>query len=138
MVEKILTVIGLLLMVYVIAKIIEEASWYILKKDIIKEYIDKLYIEFEKNTMDEICNMIFEIKAELRDSYNELKDENNCLLADMIIKVLDNIDLSKTKIYELREKITCIRELFKLINWEVDDSWNKFIDIYKNLIKFYT
>ena len=118
MVEKILTVIGLLLMVYVIAKIIEEASWYILKKDIIKEYIDKLYIEFEKNTMDEICNMIFEIKAELRDSYNELKDENNCLLADMIIKVLDNIDLSKTKIYELREKITCIRELFKLINWE--------------------
>ena len=59
----------------------------ILKKDIIKEYIDKLYIEFEKNTMDEICNMIFEIKAELRDSYNELKDENNCLLADMIIKV---------------------------------------------------
>ena len=118
MVEKILTVIGLLLMVYVIAKIIEEASWYILKKDIIKEYIDKLYIEFEKNTMDEICNMIFEIKAELRDSYNELKDENNCLLADMIIKVLDSIDLSKTKIYELREKITCIRELFNLINWE--------------------
>ena len=77
-----------------------------------------MYIEFEKNTMDEICNMIFEIKAELRDSYNELKDENNCLLADMIIKVLDNIHLSKTKIYELREKITCIRELFKLINWE--------------------
>ena len=77
-----------------------------------------MYIEFEKNTMDEICNMIFEIKAELRDSYNELKDENNCLLADMIIKVLDSIDLSKTKLYELREKITCIRELFKLINWE--------------------
>ncbi len=77
-----------------------------------------MYIEFEKNTMDEICNMIFEIKAGLRDSYNELKDENNCLLADMIIKVLDNIDLSKTKIYELREKITCIRELFNLINWE--------------------
>ena len=89
-----------------------------MKKDIIKEYIDKLYIEFEKNTMDEICNMIFEIKAELRDSYNELKDEDNCLVADMIIKVLDNIDFSKTKIYELREKITCIRELFNLINWE--------------------
>ena len=80
--------------------------------------LGKLYIEFEKNTMDEICNMIFEIKAELRDSYNELKDENNCLLADMIIKVLDDIDFSKTKIYELREKITCIRELFNLINWE--------------------
>ena len=90
----------------------------ILKKDIIKEYIDKLYIEFEKNTMDEICNAIFEIKAELRNSYDDLKTEDNCLLADMIIKVLDNIDLSKTKIYELREKITCIRELFKLINWE--------------------
>ena len=90
----------------------------ILKKDIIKEYIDKLYIEFEKNTMDEICNMVFEIRAELRDSYDELKTDDNCLIADMIIKVLDNIDLSKTKIYELREKITCIRELFKLINWE--------------------
>ena len=118
MVEKILTVIGLLLMVYVIAKIIEEASWYILKRDIIKEYIDELHYEFELQTMDEICNAIFEIKAELRDSYNELKDENNCLLADMIIKVLDSIDLSKTKIYELKEKITCIRELFNLINWE--------------------
>ena len=118
MVEKILTVVGLLLMVYVIAKIIEEASWYILKKDIIKEYIDKLYIEFEKNTMDEICNAIFEIKAELRDSYDELKTDDNCLVADMIIKILDNIDLSKTKIYELREKITCIRELFNLIDWE--------------------
>ena len=46
------------------------------------------------------------------------KNEDNCLVADMIIKVLDNIDLSKTKIYELREKITCIRELFNLINWE--------------------
>lgn len=89
-----------------------------MKRDIIKEYIDKLYSEFEENTIDEICNAIFEIKAELRNSYNELKDENNCLVADMIIKVLDNIDLSKTKIYELREKITCIRELFNLINWE--------------------
>ena len=68
--------------------------------------------------MDEICNMIFEIRAELRNAYDELKDEDECLIADMIIKVLDNIDLSKTKIYELREKITCIRELFNLINWE--------------------
>ena len=90
----------------------------ILKKDIIKEYIDKLYSEFEKNTMDEICNAIFEIKSELRNVYNELKDEDDCLVADAIIKVLDDIDFSKTKIYELREKITCIRELFKLINWE--------------------
>ena len=90
----------------------------ILKKDNLKEYIDKLYSEFEKNTMDEICNMIFEIRTELRDSYNELKTDDNCLIADMIIKVLDSIDLSKTKIYELREKITCIRELFNLINWE--------------------
>ena len=90
----------------------------ILKKDNLKEWIDELHYEFEQHTMDEICNTIFEIKAELRDSYNELKDENNCLLADMIIKVLDSIDLSKTKIYELREKITCIRELFNLINWE--------------------
>ena len=90
----------------------------ILKKDIIKEYIDKLYSEFEKNTMDEICNMIFEIRSELRDSYDELKTDDNCLVADMMIKVMDSIDLSKTKIYELREKITCIRELFNLINWE--------------------
>ena len=89
-----------------------------MKKDIIKEYIDKLYIEFEKNTMDEICNMVFEIRAELRNAYDELKDEDECLIADMMIKVMDNIDLSKTKIYELREKITCIRELFNLINWE--------------------
>ena len=118
MVEKILTVVGLLLMVYVIAKIIEEASWYILKKDIIKEYIDELHFKFEQNTMDEICNAIFEIKAELRNSYDELNTEDNCLVADMIVKVLDNIDLSKTKLYELKEKITCIRELFKLINWE--------------------
>ena len=118
MVEKILTVIGLLLMVYVIAKIIEEASWYILKKDNLKEWIDELHFKFEQHTMDEICDMIFKIKAELRNSYDELKTDNNCLVADMIIKVLDNIDLSKTKIYELREKITCIRELFKLINWE--------------------
>ena len=90
----------------------------VLKKDIIKEYIDKLYIEFEKNTMDEICNAIFEIKSELRNVYNELKDEDDCLVVDVIIKVLDDIDFSKTKIYELREKITCIRELFNLINWE--------------------
>ena len=90
----------------------------ILKKDIIKEYIDKLYSEFEKNTIDEICNAIFEIKSELRNVYNELKDEDDCLAVDMIIKVLDDIDFSKTKIYELREKITCIRELFNLINWE--------------------
>ena len=89
-----------------------------MKKDIIKEYIDKLYSEFEKNTMDEICNAIFEIKSELRNVYNELKDEDDCLVVDVIIKVLDNIDFSVTKIYELREKITCIRELFKLINWE--------------------
>ena len=89
-----------------------------MERDIIREYIDKLYIEFEQNTMDEICNAIFEIKAELRNSYDDLKTEDNCLVADMIIKVLDNIDLSKTKLYELREKITCIRELFKLINWE--------------------
>ena len=118
MVEKILTVIGLLLMIYVIAKIIEEASWYILKKDNLKEWIDELHFEFEQHTMDEICNAIFEIRAELRNSYDDLKTEDNCLVADMIIKVLDNIDFSKTKIYELREKITCIRELFKLINWE--------------------
>ena len=89
-----------------------------MKKDIIKEYIDKLYIEFEKNTMDEICNMIFEIKAGLRDSYDELNTEDNCLVADMMIKVLDSIDLSKTKIYELKEKINCKRELFNIINRE--------------------
>ena len=90
----------------------------ILKKDIIKEYIDKLYSEFEKNTMDEICNAIFEIKSELRNVYNELKDEDDCLVVDVMVKVLDDIDFSKTKLYELREKITCIRELFNLINWE--------------------
>ena len=118
MVDKIICVVGLVIMVYVIAKIIDEMEWLFLKKDNLKEYIDKLYIEFEKNTMDEICNAIFEIKAELRDSYDDLKTEDNCLIADMMIKVLDNIDLSKTKLYELREKITCIRELFKLINWE--------------------
>ena len=118
MLDKILTVVGLILIVYVISKILNELGWYILKKDIIKEYIDKLYTKKEKNTMDEICNAIFEIKAELRDSYDDLKTEDNCLVADMIIKVLDNIDLSKTKIYELQEKITCIRELFNLINWE--------------------
>ena len=90
----------------------------ILNKDNLTEWIDELYSEFEQHTMDEICNAIFEIKAELRDSYDELNTEDNCLVADMMIKVLDNIDLSKTKIYELREKITCIRELFNLINWE--------------------
>lgn len=90
----------------------------ILKKDNLKEWIDELHFEFEQYTMDEICNMIFEIKAELRNAYDELKDEDECLVADMMVKVLDNIDLSKTKIYELREKITCIRELFNLINWE--------------------
>ena len=89
-----------------------------MERDIIREYIDKLYIEFEKNTIDEICNAIFEIKSELRNVYNELKGENDCLVVDAIIKVLDDIDFSKTKIYELREKITCIRELFNLINWE--------------------
>ena len=89
-----------------------------MERDIIRKYIDKLYIEFEKNTIDEICNAIFEIKSELRNVYNELKDEDDCLVADAIIKVLDDIDFSKTKIYELREKITCIRELFNLINWE--------------------
>ena len=90
----------------------------ILKKDNLKEWIDELYSEFEQHTMDEICNMVFEIRAELRNAYDELKDEDECLIADMMIKVLDSIDLSKTKIYELREKITCIRELFNLINWE--------------------
>ena len=90
----------------------------ILKKDNLKEWIDELYSEFEQHTMDEICNAIFEIKAELRNSYDELNTEDNCLVADMMVKVLDSIDLSKTKIYELREKITCIRELFNLINWE--------------------
>ena len=89
-----------------------------MERDIIREWINKLHYEFEQHTMDEICDMIFEIKAELRASYDELNTEDNCLVADMIIKVLDNIDISKTKIYELREKITCIRELFKLINWE--------------------
>ena len=90
----------------------------ILKRDNLKEWIDELHFKFELQTMDEICNAIFEIRTELRNSYNELKTDDNCLVADMIIKVLDNIDLSKTKIYELREKITCIRELFNLINWE--------------------
>ena len=90
----------------------------ILKKDIIKEWINKLHYEFEQHTIDEICNAIFEIKSELRNVYNELKDEDDCLVVDVIIKVLDDIDFSKTKIYELREKITCIRELFNLINWE--------------------
>ena len=90
----------------------------ILKKDNLKEWIDELHFKFEQHTIDEICNAIFEIKSELRNIYNELKDEEDCLVVDVIIKVLDNIDFSKTKIYELREKITCIRELFNLINWE--------------------
>ena len=90
----------------------------ILKKDNLKEWIDELHYEFEQHTMDEICNMIFEIRTELRNAYDELKDEDECLIVDMMIKVIDNIDLSKTKIYELKEKITCIRELFNLINWE--------------------
>ena len=90
----------------------------ILKKDNLKEWIDELHFKFEQHTIDEICNAIFEIKSELRNVYNELKDEDDCLVVDVIIKVLDNIDFSVTKIYELREKITCIRELFNLINWE--------------------
>ena len=90
----------------------------ILKKDNLKEWIDELHFKFEQHTMDEICNAIFEIKSELRNVYNELKDEDDCLVVDVIIKVLDDIDFSVTKIYELREKITCIRELFNLINWE--------------------
>ena len=90
----------------------------ILKKDNLREWIDELHFKFEQHTMDEICNMIFEIRAELRNAYDELKDEDECLVVDMMVKVLDDIDFSKTKIYELREKITCIRELFKLINWE--------------------
>ena len=89
-----------------------------MKKDNLKEWIDKLHFKFEQHTMDEICDMIFEIRTELRNSYNELKDEDNCLVADMIIKVLDNIDLSKTKINKLKEKITCIKVLFELIDWE--------------------
>ena len=93
-----------------------------MERDIIKEWINKLHTEFEQCTMDEICDMIFEIKAELRNSYDELNTEDHCLVADMMVKVLDDIDFSKTKIYELREKITCIRELFNLINWAVDDS----------------
>ena len=118
MLDKILTVVGLILIVYVISKILNELGWYILKKDNLKEWIDELHFKFEQHTMDEICNAIFEIKAELRNSYDELNTEDNCLVADMMVKVLDSIDLSKTKIYELREKITCIRELFNLINWE--------------------
>ena len=89
-----------------------------MKKDNLKEWIDELHFKFEQHTMDEICDMIFEIKAELRDSYDDLKTEDNCLIADMIIKVLDNIDLSKTKINKLKEKITCIKVLFELIDWE--------------------
>ena len=93
-----------------------------MERDIIKEWINKLHFEFEQHTMDEICDMIFEIKMNLRNIYNELKDEDDCLVVDVMVKVLDDIDFSVTKIYELREKITCIRELFNLINWEVDDS----------------
>ena len=89
-----------------------------MERDIIREWIDELHFKFEQHTIDEICNAIFEIKSELRNVYNELKGENDCLVVDAIIKVLDDIDFSVTKIYELREKITCIRELFNLINWE--------------------
>ena len=89
-----------------------------MERDIIREWINELHFKFEQHTIDEICNAIFEIKMNLRNVYNELKDEDDCLVADAIIKVLDDIDFSKTKIYELREKITCIRELFNLINWE--------------------
>ena len=89
-----------------------------MERDIIKEYIDKLHTEFEQHTIDEICNTIFEIKSELRNVYNELKDEDDRLVVDMTIQLVYDIDFSKTKIYELREKITCIRELFNLINWE--------------------
>ena len=89
-----------------------------MKRDNLKEWIDELHFKFEQHTMDEICNAIFEIKAELRNSYDELKDEDECLIADMMIKVMDNIDLSKTKINKLKEKITCIKVLFELIDWE--------------------
>ena len=89
-----------------------------MKKDIMREWIDELHFKFEQHTIDEICNAIFEIKSELRNVYNELKDEDDCLVVDVIIKVLDDIDFSVTKIYELREKITCIKVLFELINWE--------------------
>ena len=89
-----------------------------MKKDNLKEWIDELHFEFELQTMDEICNAIFEIKAELRDSYDDLNTEDDCLVADMMIKVLDDIDLSKTKINKLKEKITCIKVLFELIDWE--------------------
>ena len=81
----------------------------ILKKDNLKEWIDELHFKFEQHTMDEICNAIFEIRAELRDSYDELKTDDNCLIADMMIKVLDNIDFSKTKINKLKENIACIK-----------------------------
>ena len=90
----------------------------ILKKDNLKEWIDELHFKFEQHTMDEICNIIFEIRAELRNSYDDLKTEDNCLIADMMVKVMDNIDLSKTKINKLKEKITCIKVLFELIDWE--------------------
>ena len=89
-----------------------------MERDIIREWINELHFKFEQHTIDEICNAIFEIKMNLRNVYNELKDEDDCLVVDVIIKVLDDIDFSVTKIYELREKITCIRELFNLINWE--------------------
>ena len=89
-----------------------------MERGIIKDWINKLHYEFEQCTMDEICNAIFEIKMNLRNVYNELKDEEDCLVVDVMVKVLDDIDFSVTKIYELREKITCIRELFNLINWE--------------------
>ena len=119
MLDKIICIAVLVIILYIAAKILNEVKWGdILERDIIKEYIDKLHLKFEQHTMDEICNAIFEIKSELRNVYNELKDEDDCLVVDVIIKVLDDIDFSITKIYELREKITCIRQLFNLINWE--------------------
>ena len=119
MLNKIICIAVLVIILYVAAKILNEMKWGdILERDIIKEWINKLHYEFEQHTMDEICNAIFEIKMNLRNVYNELKDEDDCLVADAIIKVLDDIDFSVTKIYELREKITCIKVLFELINWE--------------------
>ena len=89
-----------------------------MERDIIREYIDKLHLKFEQHTIDEICNAIFEIKSELRNVYNELKDENDCLVVDVMLKTMDDIDFSKTKINKLKEKITCINVLFELIDWE--------------------
>ena len=95
MLDKIICVAVLVIILYIAAKILNEVKWGdILERDIIKEYIDKLYSKFEQHTMDEICDMIFEIKMNLRNVYNELKGENDCLVVDVIIKVLDDIDFS--------------------------------------------